>query len=194
MTIVELGAIGEFIAALAVLITLIYLALQVRENTRSIRMATFESAVRGVQDHHRTLITDPELLRVHFAGQKSLDELGPEDRLRFHGLMLNLLLEYQLFLRSFDEGTQSRKEFAGRSLSEFEKLVLSLLRTPGGTAWWKGETYLNSDFRETVDGLLEAHPEIRFAEGDTYIADCESEPESLSRGPNTAPVDTGTAS
>ena len=33
MTIMELGAIGEFIGSIAVLATLVYLALQVRKNT-----------------------------------------------------------------------------------------------------------------------------------------------------------------
>ena len=37
VTIVELGAIGEFVGSIAVLVTLIYLAIQVRQNTRHIR-------------------------------------------------------------------------------------------------------------------------------------------------------------
>ena len=37
MTITELGSLGEFIGALAVLVTLIYLVLQIRQNTQSIR-------------------------------------------------------------------------------------------------------------------------------------------------------------
>ena len=34
MTIMELGALGEFIGAIAVVVTLIYLAVQIRQNTR----------------------------------------------------------------------------------------------------------------------------------------------------------------
>ena len=56
---------------LAVMFTLIYLARQVRHYSQGIRMATFESAVRGVQEHHRGLIGDSELLRVHFAARGS---------------------------------------------------------------------------------------------------------------------------
>jgi hypothetical protein len=37
VTIAELGAIGEFVGSIAVLITLIYLAIQVRQNTRHVR-------------------------------------------------------------------------------------------------------------------------------------------------------------
>lgn len=35
MTIMELGALGEFVGSIAVVITLIYLAMQIRQNTRS---------------------------------------------------------------------------------------------------------------------------------------------------------------
>ena len=35
MTIIELGALGEFVGAIAVVATLIYLAVQIRQNTRS---------------------------------------------------------------------------------------------------------------------------------------------------------------
>ena len=37
MTIAELGAIGEFVGSIVVLITLIYLAIQVRQNTRHVQ-------------------------------------------------------------------------------------------------------------------------------------------------------------
>jgi len=37
MTIAELGSVGEFIGSIAVLITLIYLAIQVRQNTRHVQ-------------------------------------------------------------------------------------------------------------------------------------------------------------
>jgi hypothetical protein len=35
MTIIELGALGEFVGAIAVVATLVYLAVQIRQNTRS---------------------------------------------------------------------------------------------------------------------------------------------------------------
>ena len=39
MTIMELGALGELLGAIAVFATLIYLSVQVRQNTRSIDAA-----------------------------------------------------------------------------------------------------------------------------------------------------------
>jgi len=57
MTIFELGALGEFIGAIAVVITLIYLAIQIRQNTNSMNESrkvilaqTRNEMARGVQE------------------------------------------------------------------------------------------------------------------------------------------------
>jgi hypothetical protein len=152
-----------------IIASLIYVAIQIRQNTRGTRIETFESAVRGVQEQHRTLIVEPDLLRVFIAGHASYADLGMKDRIQFQGYMMNWLLEYQLFKRSFDEGAQSRLSFADQSLGKFEKLVISLLRTPGGQAWWAGETYLNPSTRAEIDSLMAENPDVCFAEGDPYF-------------------------
>ncbi len=56
MTIVELGALGEFLGSVAVLVTLIYLALQVQQTKRQIESNT--NAILGASQH-----TDPDYLR-----------------------------------------------------------------------------------------------------------------------------------
>ena len=164
-----ISAVAESLGTLAVIASLIYVAIQIRQNTRGTRIETFESAGRGVQEHHRTLIADPDLLRVFIAGHASYSDLDLKERIQFHGYMLNWLLEYQLFKQSFDEGIQSRGSFADKSLGEFEKLVISLLRTPGGQAWWAGETYLNTSNRAEIDRLMSENPDVRFGEGDPYF-------------------------
>jgi hypothetical protein len=42
MSIMELGALGEFFGAIAVVVTLIYLAGQLRQNTKALRSASYE--------------------------------------------------------------------------------------------------------------------------------------------------------
>ena len=169
-----ISSIAEIVGSVGVLAGLVYVAVQIRRNTQSMRISTFASAVRGVQEFHRNLIRDPELLRVYFAGHEDFDALSPEDRLRFHGLMMDWFLEYQLFKRSFDEGAQRGRSFAGRSLEEFERHVISLIRTPGGQAWWRGETYINPDTRAELEGLMAEHPDVRFRQGDPYLGNPSS--------------------
>ena len=49
LTIAELGALGEFIGSIAVLITLIYLAVQIRQNSRNVQSQTINSQATQLQ-------------------------------------------------------------------------------------------------------------------------------------------------
>ncbi len=44
MNIMGLGAIGELMGGVAVLVTLVYLAVQVRQNTNAIKVSSYRSA------------------------------------------------------------------------------------------------------------------------------------------------------
>lgn len=53
MSITELGALGEFVASFGVLATLVYLAIQMRQNTRAVRINTAQNrlaAMKGVTE------------------------------------------------------------------------------------------------------------------------------------------------
>ena len=52
MDIMELGAIGELVGGVAVLVTLVYLALQIRQNTSQVRLSTEERDDRQPADGH----------------------------------------------------------------------------------------------------------------------------------------------
>ena len=51
MSLEDLGNIGEFVAAVAVVVSLIYLAVQIRDNTRSLQAASLQSVLDGQRDH-----------------------------------------------------------------------------------------------------------------------------------------------
>ena len=59
-----IGAIGEIIGAAAVLGSLIYLAVQIRQNTRSVEASTMQNLSEGNKDIYLTLATDPNLASI----------------------------------------------------------------------------------------------------------------------------------
>ena len=48
MTISELGSLGEFVGSLAVVVTLIYLTTQLRQNTKAVRAASTQALDRSI--------------------------------------------------------------------------------------------------------------------------------------------------
>ena len=64
MTLQDLGNIGEFVGAIGVIASLVYLAIQIRQNTRTLRAATYESLAQATATSNALLITDPEIARA----------------------------------------------------------------------------------------------------------------------------------
>jgi hypothetical protein len=65
-----IGAVGELIGAIAVVITLVYLAIQIRQNTKTVRASTYQSVAEALADGSYKLVghfdtdTDKVLLFV----------------------------------------------------------------------------------------------------------------------------------
>ena len=56
-----IGAIGETLGAIAVVVTLIYLAAQIRQNSRFVKAATYHSTMRARNEFNFAVATTPEL-------------------------------------------------------------------------------------------------------------------------------------
>ncbi len=64
MTIQDLGSLGELIAAVATVATLVYLALQIRQNTRVLRHAAERATVEDANNWRSYLIQHPEVAEL----------------------------------------------------------------------------------------------------------------------------------
>ena len=88
MTIEDLGNIGELIAAIATVITLAYLALQIRENTRSVRGST-------IQAHVNLEMTVCALIAQHAdvfeRGSANVSDLNGAERIVFDQLVASVM-------------------------------------------------------------------------------------------------------
>lgn len=82
MSITELGALGEFVASIAVVITLGYLALQIRQNTQSMRMSQSQEFIRWNTDLVEPVVGGRELAELWEKGSESLASLDSTDQLR----------------------------------------------------------------------------------------------------------------
>ena len=80
MTISEIGSIGEFVSAIGVVISLVYLAFQVRDNSKFVKenseflRATHDvSSNDGVAQIRKNYFDHPELLEIERRGNKCED-------------------------------------------------------------------------------------------------------------------------
>ena len=64
MSIMELGALGEFVGSIGVLATLIYLAIHMRQNTMAVRLNTAHAVTGELQEMFGLLASHQELAKI----------------------------------------------------------------------------------------------------------------------------------
>ena len=98
MTIMELGALGEFIGSIGVIVTLFYLAVQIRQNTaqqKKIELEARASAVNAsasaLREARRAVYQDSELSEIFLKGMSNPEDLSEIYFVRFRILIQNIL-------------------------------------------------------------------------------------------------------
>jgi hypothetical protein len=104
MTLEDLGNIGEFLGALAVVISLVYLAVQIRQNTRAVRSASHQSLVSSEQAIQASVSDNREVARIVVQANKDFDGLDEEDRLRFVMLVSRMLSNFENIYYQYSRG------------------------------------------------------------------------------------------
>lgn len=91
MTIQELGSIGELIAAIATVATLLYLATQIRQNNRNLRESTSASMNQGWASINSRLSSDEQFAEIFMRGREDLESLNPVEVERFRAFVQDIL-------------------------------------------------------------------------------------------------------
>src|SRR5262245_47740870 len=78
-----LAKLGEFVSGVVVMISLVYLAYQVRQNTRSLRTENYARVLERMSTVQSRLSIDPELNRIVIYGAQDPSKLSRMERIRF---------------------------------------------------------------------------------------------------------------
>ena len=83
MTLSDLAAIGSFISGVAVVVTLVFLLLQMRQNTQAVRAAASQAHAANFQQILTPIIEDGEVARLFRIGIGDVEKLTDDERTRF---------------------------------------------------------------------------------------------------------------
>jgi hypothetical protein len=108
MTLESLGNLGEFVGAIGVVISLVYLARQMRQNTLSVRAASFNSMIQNSIRLLEHSFRDSEFAAFLARAEADPDKLTPHERLRWDSYMTAVYrhfgnLVYQFRVGALDE-------------------------------------------------------------------------------------------
>lgn len=143
-----IGAVGEVLGATGVIVTLGYLAMQIRQNTRALRAASVDSMTSIANDIRTHLFNDPEITAIYMRGLRGVESLSELETERFRLLMTNAL--WALW------NAYAQAQLGDRYSWEAQKpLLRRFLSQPGGEWYWN--TYkaeFSAEFQAEVDLVL----------------------------------------
>lgn len=145
-----LSKLGEFVGGFFVVISLVYLAYQVRQNTRSLRAENYGRVLDRMSTLQSAISADAELNRIFTIGAESPGRLTRSERVRFSWALYELIGNAEFMYH------QSRDSTLPAAVWDRWNATLGWwMSHPGMRAWWIAKpTPFSVDFSEFVDALI----------------------------------------
>jgi type II secretory pathway pseudopilin PulG len=152
------GIVSTLIASIATLLTLFYLAMQVRESNKLARSSSLLAVLDGFTNNDVNQgFQYPELIDISIRGYRNWENLPVREKSKFDGLMTQKLLHMQKIHLYHDNGLIDDGNY-----SAWLAHTAGMIKTPGGQQWWRhARSIMAPDVIIAVDQYLANNPEAR---------------------------------
>ena len=145
MTWDAVGAIGEIIGALAVLVTLIYLAKQISQNSNMMKATIKEQRAAATQVQIQRRIDLADLLAKSASG----GALSPSEEFQIQTFFRGTMRNYETYFQQYSSGLFDEAEWAGIT----KGLVKLLLDPTAKKEWNSTSSEFSEDFQKFIESL-----------------------------------------
>jgi hypothetical protein len=145
-----LAAIGQLAAVFVGIPSLIYLALQIREQTKERRQSAVNSLTVQWGELTKTLHDSSEFCIIFLRGLQSFDDLDAVSKLRFSAFFNRFFKNFQSMYFSHCDGV-----LGPASWGEIERTMADFIAYPGLQQWWKTRRHWHTEeFASVVDRII----------------------------------------
>jgi hypothetical protein len=150
----SLANVGDLISAIVVVISLVYLALQVRQNTESLRTENYARALERIANMQARLGADAGFSELIARGAADAARLTAGERVQFTWTFYEMFGAFEFMFHQMTAGALPTEVW--QRWSETLSWWLSL---PGVKAWWHSRPApFSASFTGYVDGKLQQGP------------------------------------
>ncbi len=156
MNIQNLGAIGEFIGAISVLLTLIYLSLQIKAQNAIAKADGHRDLIKQVASLHRR-IDERKSAEILVRGSLDLSSLTTAEKIQFDSFFYEYIhICEQVFYMGRD------KYVPAGSYDAFMFAAASFISSPGARQWWEVSRVggYAADFVQIIEEMRDGKTEI----------------------------------
>lgn len=105
--------LAEICAAVVVILSLGYVALEIEQNTKAVQAASYQALITGLTEVDLAVVTNPELDRVVSLGEKTPAELSAQEWSTFHRYALARTGQFELAFIAFENGALDELQWSG---------------------------------------------------------------------------------
>ena len=125
------SAVSEALGLIVVVVSLAYVALQIKQNTNAMQSASAQNLINVSTTGHFLIAADNGLAQVIQRGLYDPGSLEDYEKLRLNSALLGFYVQYDFAYRQFLKGELDATTW---ERMEFEMIVF--LKMPGGADWW----------------------------------------------------------
>jgi len=158
VTLSDFAAIAEIVGAVAIVVTIIYLAVQVKHsresldaNTKAIRGQAISDITRNVHDQMHMMIQGHDIAAM-FKRFVTEDELGQQDAFLLDSVLSAVFVARQNEYFQWKQGLLDDEVF-----TSLHHVILTILSSPNGQHWWEneGRRMFAQGFVDFVDDMVQ---------------------------------------
>jgi hypothetical protein len=150
MSLQEFAWLGATMSGVGVLASIIYVSIQIRNNTRAVRASAFQQVVNSFAAISFDIAKDKKLVDLYLRAGKDFAALDELERAQYSLMLLSFLRRAEnVFFQ-----TEIRMLYT-EHWSGIRESIKTIMAPPGArTCWSEMRNRLNAEFRVVIDGLI----------------------------------------
>jgi hypothetical protein len=154
VTLEQISYLSQIVGSVAVVASLIFVGVQLRQNTRAVRAQTSQAHAVGYQQIMSGVAESAEFARIWRIGLADFGSLDADEAARFLAFTSTLFRYYES-----SQVQKLRRSLDAEHWHTIEQQVGDLVTQSGVRAWWKLRQHWHSArFRAWVDSLPQRTP------------------------------------
>jgi hypothetical protein len=150
----SLAYLGEVIGGVAVVASLLYLALQVRQSARAQQTENYARALERVSSMQSALSQDSDLARIFAKGVQDASQLTALEKIRFTWSLYEAFGAFEFMFHTYETN-----EIAEEVWERWSLTVAWWLHFPGVRQWWSNRPVrFTESFTLFVESVIRENP------------------------------------
>lgn len=145
--------ISQIFSAIGVILSVIYLAIQIQTNTKAVKVSSYQQIVAGVREFALILLESKEAAEFYARATQDFEALTPAEQERASILFFSLLNNFQSHFYQYQQALLDQALWQAHVNN-----LSTLVNQPGIRAWWQHRQFsFTQDYQDFVE-QLQHHP------------------------------------